>query len=65
MALVRGRKWDFEFALRVVKSEADVTAFYDTDNDGTIDLIHTVWDRDHSRNTRFTKGCRWEVEHGA
>ena len=65
VALVRGRKWDFEFALRVVKSEPTSSAFYDTDNDGTIDLIHTVWDRDHSRNTRFIRAAdgKWSVEH--
>ena len=64
VALVRGRKWDFEFALRAVKSEPTSSAFYDTDNDGTIDLIHTVWDRDHSRNTRFIRAAdgKWSVE---
>jgi S1-C subfamily serine protease len=63
-ALVRSRKWDFEFALRVAASEPTSTAFYDTDNDGSIDLIHTVEDRDHSKNTRFTRlgADKWNIE---
>jgi len=63
-ALVRDRKWDFEFALRAVRSEPTSTAFYDTDNDGTVDLIHTVQDNDHNKNTSFTRTANgsWRVD---
>ncbi len=62
--LVRDRKWEFEFALRVDPSEPTSTAFYDTDNDGTIDLIHTVVDNDHTKNTRFVRTAdgNWRAE---
>jgi S1-C subfamily serine protease len=62
-ALVRDRKWDFEFGLRLVRSESTSAAFYATDNDGTIDLIHVVQDRDHGQNSRFTRAAgNWRVD---
>jgi serine protease Do len=62
--LVRDRKWDFEFALRIATDEPTSSAFYDTNNDGTIDLIHTVEDRDHSKNTQFSRTAdgKWGVQ---
>jgi S1-C subfamily serine protease len=66
-ALVRGRKWDFEFALRLAADESTSSAFYDTNNDGTVDLIHTVQDDNHKVNTLFTRTPegRWKVERNA
>jgi S1-C subfamily serine protease len=62
-ALVRGRKWDFEFGLRLVRSESTSAAFYDTENDGTIDLIHVVQDQNHAQNTRFSRATgKWRVD---
>ncbi len=63
-SLVRTRKWDFEFALRVVSSESTSAAFYDTDNDGTVDLVDVVEDRDNTKNNRFTRTAAgaWRVE---
>ncbi len=63
-ALVRGRKWDFEFAMRLSRSETTSSAFYDTNNDGTIDLIQTVEDADYAKNSRFTRGPdgKWRLE---
>lgn len=62
--LVRNRRWDFEFAMRLVKSEPTSTAFYDTDNDGTVDLVHEVQDDDHRKNTSFTRvpPSRWRID---
>ncbi len=61
--LVRDRKWDFEFALRVAADEPTSSAFYDTNNDGTVDLIHTVEDRSHSRNVQFSRSAdgKWQT----
>jgi hypothetical protein len=63
-ALVRSRKWDFEMALRVAESEPTSSAFYDTNNDGSVDLIHTISDEDAKVNWRFTRapGGQWKVE---
>jgi serine protease Do len=62
--LARNHTWDFEFALRVASDEQTSSAFYDTNNDGTVDLIHTVADGDHARNWRFTREAdgKWRVE---
>ncbi len=62
--LVKSRKWDFEFALRLVRSEPTSTAFYDSDNDGTVDLVDVVEDRDRTKNKRFTRTAAggWRVE---
>jgi len=63
-ALVRSRKWDFEFGLRLAAEEATSSAFYDTNNDGTVDLIQTVADDNHKINTQFTRSAdgKWKVE---
>jgi S1-C subfamily serine protease len=63
-AIARGKKWDFEFAMRLSRSEPTSTAFYDTNNDGTVDLIFTVDDDNHAKNSRFTRAAdgSWRLE---
>ena len=63
-ALVRSRKWDFEFALRASPDEPMSTAFYDTDGDGVVDVIHTINKEDETSNWKFTRGAngRWQIE---
>lgn len=65
--LVRDRKWDFEFALRLSADETTSSAFYDANNDGTVDLILTVQDDNHRMNTLFTRtpDGRWKIERDA
>jgi S1-C subfamily serine protease len=66
-ALIRDRKWDFEFALRIAGDESTSSAFYDTNGDGAVDLILTVQDDNHKMNTLFTRGAdgRWKIERNA
>ena len=62
-ALVAKRRWEFEAA---VKPERDgATAFYDTDNDGTVDLIISGGEN-IATNARFTRtpAGQWQVEVG-
>ncbi|HEU4689060.1 MAG TPA: trypsin-like peptidase domain-containing protein [Vicinamibacterales bacterium] len=63
-ALVRSRKWDFEFALRIAQDEPMTTAFYDTDGDGAIDVIFTADKEDQANNWKFTRAAngQWQIE---
>jgi S1-C subfamily serine protease len=62
--LVRNHRWDFELALRLVRTEPTSAAFYDRDNDRAVDLVHVVKDDDHAKNTSFTRlgANRWRVD---
>jgi S1-C subfamily serine protease len=59
--LVASRQWDFELAAHLEGPE--VAVFYDTDNDGTVDLILTGTEPGRA-STRFTRDARgrWSVE---
>jgi S1-C subfamily serine protease len=60
--LVGQRKWDFELAIDVRGSGYDV--FYDTDNDGTVDLVLTTDEAKPTAKDRVTRdgGGKWRVE---
>jgi len=62
--LVAERKWDFEVG--VTTAEGETAAFYDTDNDGAIDLILTGAVRDGTVDARFvvTPAGGWRYESG-
>jgi serine protease Do len=62
-SLVAEKKWNFEVGIR--RSGDQMTAFYDSDNDGTIDLILSA-EEDVSRHARFTRDAagKWQVEIG-
>ena len=62
-ALVSKKRWEFEAA---VKPEGDgATGFYDSDNDGTIDLILSA-SGNTATNTRFTRtpAGQWQIDVG-
>jgi S1-C subfamily serine protease len=60
--LVGQRRWDFEFAIDVRGSGYDT--FYDTDNDGTLDLVLTTDEARPVAKDRVVLGAggRWRVE---
>lgn len=61
--LVADRKWDFEVGLTT--AEGATAAFYDTDNDGTVDLILSGPVQDGNVDSRFVRlpsgGWRYET----
>jgi hypothetical protein len=61
-ALVGQRKWDFELAIDVRGTGYDV--FYDTDNDGTVDLVLTTDEARPTAKDRVTRDAagKWRVE---
>lgn len=62
-ALVGDRKWDFEAAIQMVGDRT--IAFYDSDNDGTVDLVISAAP-EAAGNARFsrTPAGQWQVEVG-
>ena len=60
--LVGQRKWDFELAIDVRGTGYDV--FYDTDNDGAIDLVLTTDEARPTAKDRVTRDSagKWRVE---
>jgi S1-C subfamily serine protease len=62
--LVAGKKWDFEVGLSL--GEGSPAAFYDTDNDGVIDLILTGRFQDGFVDGRFVRvgPDQWTYESG-
>jgi hypothetical protein len=62
--LVAERKWDFEVG--VTTAEGETAAFYDTDNDGTVDLILTGTVQGGMVDARFvrTPSGGWRYETG-
>jgi hypothetical protein len=52
--MVRNQAWDFEFVFRSSQWEPTSSALYDTDNDGTIDMIQVVAKDNKSQNILFT-----------
>jgi S1-C subfamily serine protease len=61
-ALVGQRRWDFEVAIDVRGTGYDT--FYDTDNDGTVDLVLTTDEARSTAKDRLVLGAagRWRVE---
>jgi S1-C subfamily serine protease len=62
--LVSRRTWEFEAGLRSAGDR--MTAFYDSNGDGTIDLVLTAG-ADPAHHARFTRDAagRWQVQTGA
>lgn len=62
-ALVSARTWELEAAIHRVADGA--IGFYDSDNNGTIDVILSAGD-DAAANVRFTRaaGGQWQIEVG-
>jgi S1-C subfamily serine protease len=62
--LVAGKKWQFD--LGITTNEGRPSAFYDTDSDGTIDLILTGAVQNGNVDGRFVRGPdgRWKYESG-
>ena len=61
-AVVTGRKWRFQVGVK--SADGELSAFYDTDNDGQVDLVVTGSASEGTSDGRFVRnsGGRWQYE---
>jgi hypothetical protein len=62
--LARGKEWDFEFAYHTTVASPFTQAFYDRDNDGSMDAIRRDADNDGVADLVLVRNKdRWKVAH--